>query len=147
MQGFTYVSDHLHVFIQQMAIARCFPKTFSFFNSSFVGSTWWKVKMYFCCEMIWKQNFLLFIPNMIYLQALSNSYLIPPLWTLFYFGFISLTSPMYEFISSSYPPVSQGSRELANLTERKNLHTPLHGVKEFVCLSVMYVCMYFIENS
>ena len=24
--------------------------------------------------------------------------------------------------------------EVANLTERKNLHTPVYGVKEFVCL-------------
>ena len=31
-----------------------------------------------------------------------------------------------------YPPVSEASREVANLIERKNLH----GVKEFVCLSV-----------
>ena len=27
-------------------------------------------------------------------------------------------------------------REVANLTERKNLHTPIYGVREFVCLSV-----------
>ena len=27
-------------------------------------------------------------------------------------------------------------REVANLTERKNLHTPVYGVKELVCLSV-----------
>ena len=33
-----------------------------------------------------------------------------------------------------YPPVSEASRELANLTERKNTHTPAYGVKEFVCL-------------
>ena len=26
-------------------------------------------------------------------------------------------------------------KEVANLTERKNLHTPVYGVKEFVCLS------------
>ena len=34
-----------------------------------------------------------------------------------------------------YPPASEASREVANLTERKNPHT-LFGVKEFVCLSV-----------
>ena len=28
------------------------------------------------------------------------------------------------------------SREVANLTEIKNPHTPVYGVKEFVCLSV-----------
>ena len=33
-------------------------------------------------------------------------------------------------------PASEASREVANLTERKNLHTPVYGVKEFVCLSV-----------
>ena len=32
-----------------------------------------------------------------------------------------------------YPPPSEASREVANLTERKNLQTPVYGVKEFVC--------------
>ena len=32
--------------------------------------------------------------------------------------------------------LSEASREVANLTERKNTHTPVYGVKEFVCLSV-----------
>ena len=36
-----------------------------------------------------------------------------------------------------YPPGSEASMEVANLTERKNLHTPLYGIKEFVCLSVV----------
>ena len=35
-----------------------------------------------------------------------------------------------------YPPASKARREKANATERKNLHTPVYGVKEFVCLSV-----------
>ena len=35
------------------------------------------------------------------------------------------------------PPGSKASRELANSTERKNLHTPVCGVKEFVCMSVL----------
>ena len=35
-----------------------------------------------------------------------------------------------------YPPASEASREVANLTERKNPHTPVYDVKEFVCLSV-----------
>ena len=30
-------------------------------------------------------------------------------------------------------------REVANLTEIKNQHTPVYGVKEFVCLSVFMV--------
>ena len=34
------------------------------------------------------------------------------------------------------PLASEASREVANLTERKNPHTPVYGVKEFVCLSV-----------
>ena len=36
-----------------------------------------------------------------------------------------------------YSPASDSSRELANLTERKNPHTPEYGVKEFVCMSVL----------
>ena len=32
--------------------------------------------------------------------------------------------------------MSETSREVANLTETKHSHTPVHGVKEFVCLSV-----------
>ena len=36
----------------------------------------------------------------------------------------------------NYLPASVASRELANLTERKYPHTPVYGVKEFVCLSV-----------
>ena len=35
-----------------------------------------------------------------------------------------------------YPPASKESREVVNLTERKNLPTLVYGVKEFVCLSV-----------
>ena len=37
---------------------------------------------------------------------------------------------------SYYPPASEANREVANLTKRKNPHTPVYGVKEFVCLSV-----------
>ena len=33
-------------------------------------------------------------------------------------------------------PASEASRELANLTWRKNTHTLVYGVKEFVYLSV-----------
>ena len=36
----------------------------------------------------------------------------------------------------NYPPASKASREVANLTERKNPQTPVYGVKEFVSLSV-----------
>ena len=35
-----------------------------------------------------------------------------------------------------YPPASEASRKVANLTERKNPHTPVYCVKEFVCLSI-----------
>ena len=37
---------------------------------------------------------------------------------------------------NGYPPASEASREVANLTWRKNPHTPLYCVKEYVCLSV-----------
>ena len=40
-------------------------------------------------------------------------------------------------LANNYPPASEASREVANLTERKNPHTPVYGVKEFVCLSVV----------
>ena len=33
--------------------------------------------------------------------------------------------------------MGEASREVANLTERKNQITPVYGVKEFVCLSVV----------
>ena len=42
---------------------------------------------------------------------------------------------MLDFLAY-YPPASEGSKEVANLTERKNPHSPMYGVKEFVCLSV-----------
>ena len=40
------------------------------------------------------------------------------------------------FLNLFYPPVSEASREVANLTVRKNPHTSVYGVKECVCLSV-----------
>ena len=40
--------------------------------------------------------------------------------------------------SIHHPPASKASREEANLTERKNAHTPVYGVKEFVCLYACY---------
>ena len=36
------------------------------------------------------------------------------------------------------PPASIVSGKVANLTERKNMHTSLYGIKKFVCLSVYY---------
>ena len=44
-----------------------------------------------------------------------------------------------EWILRLYPPVSEASREVANLTETKNPHTPVYGVKEFVRLSLFFV--------
>ena len=43
-----------------------------------------------------------------------------------------------NFDAINYTPASEANREVANLTERKNQHTPVYGVKEFlsVCLSV-----------
>ena len=40
-----------------------------------------------------------------------------------------------EKTSKLYPPASEASREVPNLTERKNPHNPVFGDKEFVCLS------------
>ena len=40
----------------------------------------------------------------------------------------------FDFLN--FPPASNASMEVANLTERKNPHTPVNGIKEFVCLSV-----------
>ena len=31
----------------------------------------------------------------------------------------------------SHPPASKASREVANVTERKNPNTPVYGVKEY----------------
>ena len=45
-----------------------------------------------------------------------------------------------------YPPASEASREVENLTERKNPHTPVYGVKEFVCLSVCLSVTKFDPN-
>ena len=47
-------------------------------------------------------------------------------------------------------PVSEVSREVVNLTERKNPHTLVYGVKEFVCLSVCVLTLKItktVENS
>ena len=41
------------------------------------------------------------------------------------------------FSDICYPFGSEASWEVANLTERKNLHTPIYGVKEFVRLFVL----------
>ena len=63
---------------------------------------------------------------------------VKPIWELSWkfkttlLPFDSLVFPLFD----SYPPASKGSREVANLIERKNPHTPVYGVKEFVCLSV-----------
>ena len=43
-----------------------------------------------------------------------------------------------KIIIHAYTPASKASVKLANLTERKNLHTDSYGVKEFVCLSVLW---------
>ena len=46
-----------------------------------------------------------------------------------------------------YPPASEASREVANLTERKNTHPPVHGVKELVCLSVMNFDLNYLRTG
>ena len=47
-----------------------------------------------------------------------------------------VTFHLTGIIQNVYPAASEASREMANLTWRKNPHTPIYGVKEFVCLSV-----------
>ena len=44
--------------------------------------------------------------------------------------------PTMDVMETCLSPESEASREVANLTERKNPHIPVYGVKEFVCLSV-----------
>ena len=44
-------------------------------------------------------------------------------------------------------PKSKASGEVANWTERKNPHTPVYCVKEFVCLSVCPFHLYLIPNK
>ena len=46
------------------------------------------------------------------------------------------TNENYPF-KNNYPSASKARREVSNLTERKNPHTPVYGVKEFVRLSVI----------
>ena len=45
-------------------------------------------------------------------------------------------NPHFSCIAN-YPPAREASREAENLTERKNQHTPVYGLKEFVHLSVI----------
>ena len=45
-----------------------------------------------------------------------------------------------------YPPAREASKEGANLTERKNQHTSVYGVKEFVRLSVCLSVTKFDPN-
>ena len=47
----------------------------------------------------------------------------------------------------NYPPVSEVSREEANLAWRKNIHPPVYGVKEFVCLSVAKFDLNFLRTG
>ena len=37
---------------------------------------------------------------------------------------------------SSCPPASEASREVANLTERKNIHTPVHSQIDSQCVKL-----------
>ena len=51
---------------------------------------------------------------------------------LLLFGFYEIIET--NSLTMGYPPASKASREVANLTERKNPHTPVYDVKEFVCV-------------
>ena len=62
--------------------------------------------------------------------------------------FINMYTILARLLILSYPPASKTRKEVVNLTERKNLHTPIYGVKEFVCLSVcLSVCLYNFLNN
>ena len=57
-------------------------------------------------------------------------------------GLPGICQIFYSILSFLFSPASEASR-VANLTERKNPHTPVYGVKEFVCLSVQNrMCCY-----
>ena len=47
------------------------------------------------------------------------------------------------------PPASIASREVTNVTERKNQHSPVFGVKEFVCIIVCNILFHVVtcKNS
>ena len=49
-------------------------------------------------------------------------------------GFKTSVNQQSMGVLHNYPPESEASREVANLTERKNPHTLVYGVKEFVKL-------------
>ena len=51
-----------------------------------------------------------------------------------------------RFVKTFLSPASEASKEVANLSERKNLHTPVYGVKEFICLSLCLSLMNFDLN-
>ena len=51
-----------------------------------------------------------------------------------------------EVRAMNYPPASKASSEVANVYERKNPHTPVYGVKEFVHLSVCLSVVNFDPN-
>ena len=54
--------------------------------------------------------------------------------------YITFVGPFKPFFVD--PPASKARREVANLTEGKSLHTPVYGVKEFVCLPVCYTILH-----
>ena len=60
-------------------------------------------------------------------QKVSNHSICPPALPPFF--------PSNNYLKH-LSPASEASREVANLTERKNTHTPVYGVKKFVSLSV-----------
>ena len=51
--------------------------------------------------------------------------------------YLKVTVPVCGKCITDYPLWAKPVTEVANLTERKNPHTPVYGIKEFVCLSVV----------
>ena len=62
---------------------------------------------------------------------------------------MSISSYVEYKTGNIYPPASEASREVANLTERKNPPTPVYGVKEFVSVwpSVTNFDLNYFKNS
>ena len=60
--------------------------------------------------------------------------------------FLSL---QFSFKIMYYPPASEASREVANLIEGKNWHTPPYMASKnlSVCLSMMYFDVHYLQQN
>ena len=107
-----------------------FPRNCSIYLS---GSSWnYFLEKSFKIE---KQVFILQLSWTAAQQAWTN-WGSKSIWSTKKYFFLFWWSSVIKYLFN--PPGSEASKEVVNLTERKNLHTPLYGVKEFVHLSVYY---------